>query len=835
MLLDQADRQGRPAAAAGRSTRRIPRDLETIVLKAIEKEPGRRYPTAADMADDLRRFLADRPIQARRASWREQAWRWCRRNPGVAALAVGRVRVPGAAGRRAVGRRRLVWQAKRDVEAAKCEVETTLAEEKQAAYFQRIALADRELAANNLARAEELLALCPAELRGWEWHYLNRSRGRIAEAALATRGRSRAGGRAQPGRAAARDRRARDGTVTVWDLAAGQPARRSRPTPDAARAGRVQPGRAATWSPPTSPDGRPTGEVKFWDPPTGAAPPTAGSTRPGPSHALAFSPDGRRLGHRDLPEGGSKECASDVRDGRPAAPGRSPAGARRTPSGAGVQPGRPARWRPPATTGSSGCRDSHTGRAVHVFRRRPAGAAPVLVRRLQPGRPAAGGRVRERAGASGRGRAGVGRGRPGASDRRPARPRRPRLAFGPGRAAGHRRARRHGSRSGTPTAGRSCSPSAGTPTWSDASAFTPDGHRLVTRPVRTAWSGSGTPPRCGTGSTCGDEWLTLAGHTNGVKAAGLPTRPGRWLASGERGRHRPALGRRGPGPRRAGRCPTGDEHRGRPSARRATRLAVGGRDRRPSVSGPGPATGGRRSSPRRLARGRLAAPAGVQPGRARRWPGATRAGTVLVWDAATGRRPPARRARPCAVTGVAFGPDPAGDRCSPRRARAGRCGVWDPTTGGPVRRRSSTRRRPRWRSARTAAGWPPPGGTRSSGSGTRRRPWKLAEPYPRPDRRAEQRRVQPGRQAARLGRDRRDGEGVAAGDRRGRDPPGPPELGLGRGVQPGRRRDRLGQPGRDGEGLEEARSSRSDRADPRQPRRRRSCPPSPRPTAAGSR
>lgn len=62
----------------------IPRDLETIVLKAIEKEPGRRYSLAEDLAEDLRRFLADRPIQARRASWREQGWRWCRRNPGVA-------------------------------------------------------------------------------------------------------------------------------------------------------------------------------------------------------------------------------------------------------------------------------------------------------------------------------------------------------------------------------------------------------------------------------------------------------------------------------------------------------------------------------------------------------------------------------------------------------------------------------------------------------------------------------------------------------------------------------------------------------------------------------
>jgi serine/threonine protein kinase/WD40 repeat protein len=65
--------------------RRVPRDLETIVLKASAKEPDRRYQTAGELVEDLRRFLSDRPIQARRASWREYAWRWVRRNPGWAA------------------------------------------------------------------------------------------------------------------------------------------------------------------------------------------------------------------------------------------------------------------------------------------------------------------------------------------------------------------------------------------------------------------------------------------------------------------------------------------------------------------------------------------------------------------------------------------------------------------------------------------------------------------------------------------------------------------------------------------------------------------------------
>jgi WD40 repeat protein/serine/threonine protein kinase len=69
---------------------RIPRDLETIVLKAIDKDPARRYQSAAQLADDLRCFLADLPIRARRASAIERAFRWCRRNPApTVALVAG--------------------------------------------------------------------------------------------------------------------------------------------------------------------------------------------------------------------------------------------------------------------------------------------------------------------------------------------------------------------------------------------------------------------------------------------------------------------------------------------------------------------------------------------------------------------------------------------------------------------------------------------------------------------------------------------------------------------------------------------------------------------------
>src|SRR5262249_40561087 len=64
----------------------IPRDLETIVLKAIDKDPRRRYPTADALANDLRRFVDDEPILARRTSSFERVLRWGRRHPAVAGL-----------------------------------------------------------------------------------------------------------------------------------------------------------------------------------------------------------------------------------------------------------------------------------------------------------------------------------------------------------------------------------------------------------------------------------------------------------------------------------------------------------------------------------------------------------------------------------------------------------------------------------------------------------------------------------------------------------------------------------------------------------------------------
>jgi serine/threonine protein kinase len=66
-----------------RSNRAIPAELETIVLKAMEKHPQDRFATARDLADDLRRWLDDRPIQARRPTWRQRGVKWVRRHQAV--------------------------------------------------------------------------------------------------------------------------------------------------------------------------------------------------------------------------------------------------------------------------------------------------------------------------------------------------------------------------------------------------------------------------------------------------------------------------------------------------------------------------------------------------------------------------------------------------------------------------------------------------------------------------------------------------------------------------------------------------------------------------------
>jgi tetratricopeptide (TPR) repeat protein len=75
-----------PPEPPTRTNAKVPRDLETICLKCLDKDPRRRYPHAQALADDLRAWLDSRPITARRVGPAERAWLWCKRSPAIAGL-----------------------------------------------------------------------------------------------------------------------------------------------------------------------------------------------------------------------------------------------------------------------------------------------------------------------------------------------------------------------------------------------------------------------------------------------------------------------------------------------------------------------------------------------------------------------------------------------------------------------------------------------------------------------------------------------------------------------------------------------------------------------------
>jgi serine/threonine protein kinase/WD40 repeat protein len=78
-----------PPVSLRQHDRRIPRDLETLVQKALAKDPKDRFGRAADLGDELRRYLESRPIRSRPVGPVERLWRWCRRSPGLAAASIG--------------------------------------------------------------------------------------------------------------------------------------------------------------------------------------------------------------------------------------------------------------------------------------------------------------------------------------------------------------------------------------------------------------------------------------------------------------------------------------------------------------------------------------------------------------------------------------------------------------------------------------------------------------------------------------------------------------------------------------------------------------------------
>jgi serine/threonine protein kinase len=164
----------------------IPRDLEVVVLKAIDRDPSRRYQSAAEMAEDLERFIEDRPVRARRASETEKFLRWCRRNPLPAGLLAALVLVflagfaltfrqwrrTEAARQDEQAQRERADDLRADAERGETNARAARERAEVALYRSDIARSQLEYRANNVADAEAILDRCPAERRGWEWHYL---------------------------------------------------------------------------------------------------------------------------------------------------------------------------------------------------------------------------------------------------------------------------------------------------------------------------------------------------------------------------------------------------------------------------------------------------------------------------------------------------------------------------------------------------------------------------------------------------------------------------------------------------------------------------------------
>ena len=137
-------------------------DLAAIVLKALEKDPARRYQSAAELRDDLRAFLEYRPVTARRASRAVRVGRWLQRHPGWRAALV-------VAGGALLAMPWLMSAAVAD------ERDRAVAAEQSArlqAYAANVLAAHNALAAGDSGQAAQRLAACPEDLRGFEWTFV---------------------------------------------------------------------------------------------------------------------------------------------------------------------------------------------------------------------------------------------------------------------------------------------------------------------------------------------------------------------------------------------------------------------------------------------------------------------------------------------------------------------------------------------------------------------------------------------------------------------------------------------------------------------------------------